>query len=380
MDVRKDKKIVLLAILLYLVLPGVCFAQTNQQTSQEKRAKALELVEKYAQALDSTASFIDHYELTGEFKGRFPANHPYYARYGKKRFRYQTLRRGMRKFKENEGNYHSEYAWGYFNPDDKNVPEDKPIYRIWTRNREFAYFHQVYKGRSEPGSCRTSKDNADSITAPSASVGIAHLLGYIDSNERLDKVLRKAYRISLRDKTENVKGSECFVIDAHTRYGRFSLWLDPDHGWHAVKIRKSAKTGEHFARPGRIIPADSVYTSYLDVLEFSQVDSIWIPMEANAGFHRTIGSPSYYMAEDKRYKRTHIILDPDHDKLGSFADPIFEDPNNDPELVNGTLFEVESNSRRTEYTWQDGKLIDDNGKPVDMDKLKELLEAQEKED
>ncbi|MHC4844257.1 MAG: hypothetical protein ACYTEE_10685, partial [Planctomycetota bacterium] len=206
-------------LLLNAFLIGVCFAQTNQQAVQEKRTKALELVDKYTQALDSTASFIEHYEETGEFRGHYPPNHPYYAYHRGKVFRYQVPRRGMRKFKENEGNYHSEYAWGYFNPDDKNVPEDKPIYRIWTRNREFAYFHQVYKGRSEPGSCRTSKDNADSITAPSASVGIAHLLGYVDSNERLDKVLRKAYRISLRDKTENVKGSECFVIDAHTRYG-----------------------------------------------------------------------------------------------------------------------------------------------------------------
>ncbi|MHC4132257.1 MAG: hypothetical protein ACYSSP_07175 [Planctomycetota bacterium] len=382
MAVQKGKQTLLLTILLYAVLLTVCFAQTGRGTVQEKRAKALELVEQYTQALDSTASFIEHYERTGEYRGRFPPSHPYYLEDESKGFHYKPFTCGIRKFEEDKGHYLSEYAWGYFNTDNKNVPEDKAIYRIWIRNREFAYFHQTSKNPSSIGSCRTSKDSSE-IKAHgyiAAGAGLGHLIGYVETGERLDKVLRKASRISLREETEHVVGSECFVIDAHTKYGQFSLWLDPDHGWHAVKIRKSAKTGDSFARPGRIIPKGSVYTSYLDVLEFKKVNGIWIPVEANAGFHRTIGSPEYYMAEDVRYKRTQVILNPDHESIGSFADPIFEDPRNDPELVNGTLYEVDTDSRPIYHTWQDGKLFDDDGKPVDMDTLEELLEAQEKED
>ena len=176
------------------------------------------------------------------------------------------------------------------------------------------------------------------------------MLGYVDSQERLDKALRDGGYISVRDETETIQGSECFVIDAHTRYGQFSLWLDPKHGYHAAKIRKSAKEGESFDDPDRIIPSVSIYTGYLDVLEFTKVDDIWVPVKANAGFHRPIGSPAYYMAEDKRYHRTQIILNPNHDKMGSFAERIFEDPNNDPELVNGTIFEIETDRQYVHHT------------------------------
>ncbi len=136
-----------------------------------------------------------------------------------------------------------------------------------------------------------------------------------------------------------------------------------------LRIRRRAKAGEYFNRPDRKVQAGRVYTEYLDVLQFSQVDGIWVPVDANAGFHRTIGSPEYYMAQDIRYKRTQIILNPDHDKLGSFAHPILEDPNNDPELVNGTIVSY-INNRRVEYTWRDGRIFDDKGRALDMDKLK----------
>ena len=121
--------------------------------------------------------------------------------------------------------------------------------------------------------------------------------------------------------------------------------------------------------------------TYLDVLQFKQVDDIWVPVEVKAGYHRTIGSQEYYMDEHVHYKRTKIILNPDHDKLGSFADPIFEDPNNEPELKNGT--QVKLNRLKAKYIWQDGKVVDSNGREVDLDKLKvkETSEkAQEKKD
>jgi len=371
------KKLILFTVLLNLVLLPVCFAGADLKSFQQKRAEALKLVDKYAQALDSTASFISHYEEKGEYRGHFPPNHPYYSYYRGRKFRYHTPRRGMFKFKEDKGYYQSEYAWGYFNEDWKNIPKDKPLFRVWIHTMDISYFHQINNHLHQPGSVKWSKDTKETI-GPSVGAGLSHLLGHVETKERLDEVLRQGDYISVRDKTETIRGSECFVIDAHTRYGQFSLWLDPDHGYHAAKIRKRAKGGESFARPGRIIPTGSVYTSYLDVLEFKQVNDIWVPVDANAGYHRTIGSPEYYMAEDKRYKRTKIILNPDHDKLGSFADPIFEDPNNDPELVNGTLFKIETDGPPIYYTWQDGRIIDDNGTAVDMDKLKERLEAKKR--
>jgi len=364
------KRLIPFTILLSAVLLAVCLAGQDLKSFQQKRAEALKLVDKYTQALDSTASFIEHYEETGEFRGYFPPNHPYYPYYGGKRFRYHISRRGVRKFKENKGSYHSEYAWGYFSEEEKNIPKDKPRLRVWISNMDIHYFHQ---GR--PGVVKWERKTKETVGLP-IKPGISHMLGYVASEERLDASLRKASHISLREKTENIRGSDCFVIDAHTRYGQFSVWLDPEHGYHAAKIRRRAKAGEYFNRPDRKVQTGSVYTEYLDVLEFKKVDDIWVPVDANAGYHRTIGSPAYYRDEDVRYKRTQIVLNPDHDKLASFMDPIFEDPNSDPGLVNGTLLRIHTKARPIYYTWQDGRIFDDKGKAVDMDELKERLEAQ----
>lgn len=339
---------------LVLSLAAACAAAENILSPSD-------LLDKYTQALDSTASFVSHYERTGEYRGRFPANHPYYSRYGSKKFRYKQFKRGMFKFKENKGDYHHQYAWGYLNEQDKNLPEDRPMYKLWITTKEFSYFHQINKGRYQSGSAIWGKSTRQRIKTPITSyVGISHLLGYIDSDERLDEVLRKADYISVRDKTEIIRGSACFVIDAHTKYGQYTVWLDPEHGYHPAKVRRKAREGEYTHH--HIIPMGSIATGYLDVLQFKQVDDIWVPVEANAGYHRTIGSPAYYMDEDKHYKRTQIILNPDHDKLGSFDDPILENPANDPELVNGTRVRI--NGRPIQYIWQDGKVVDDKGNVI----------------
>jgi hypothetical protein len=273
--------------------------------------------------------------------------------------------RGVRKFKENKGDYHHQYAWGYFNKKWKNIPEDKPLFRVWIHTMDISYFHQVNNHLHQSGSATWRKNKRQKIKAPTALAGISHLLGYIDSNERLDAILRKADSISVSSRTARAGGSDCFVIRAQTKYGQYTVWLDPEHGYHPAKVRHKAKEGEYTHH--HIIPAGSIATGYLDVLQFEKVDDIWVPMEANAGFHRTIGAPAYYMDEDKHYKRTKIILNPDHDKLGSFADPILEDPTNDPELVNATR--VKLNGLPTEYTWQDGAVVDSDGNKIDWQKI-----------
>ncbi len=350
------------AIMIIVGLTAAC-------AGAESIPSASDLLDRYTQALDSTENFNSHYESTGEYSGRFPANHPFYSMYGGKNFRYKIFQRGRFRFNENKGYYLQEYAWGYFNEKFKNVPENKPVYRLWIITKEFSYFHQInnnlYPLGSALGSARRETNTRETIETPDCIVGISHILGYIDTEERLDEVLRKAYRISVRETTEIIRGSACYMIDAHTKYGQFSVWLDPEHGYHPVRVRHKAKEGEYLHH--HITPKGSIALGYADTFKFEQVDDIWVPVEVNAGFHRTIGSPAYYMDEDKNYKRTQIILNPDHDKLGSFADPIFEDPNNDPELINGTHIRI--NFQPMQYTWQDGKVVDKDGKVI-MDCLK----------
>jgi hypothetical protein len=339
---------------IILLVPFLCCMLLETVTAEHPTA--LELLDKYTQALDSTASFISSYELKNEYSGRIPAGHAFYQMYGGKEFFYKIFKCGVFKFKENKGFYHQQYEWGYFNEQLKNVSENKPISRLWIIGKEFDYFHQVNNDQVKDdlypaGMVRRHTRKKEVIEAPDCSVGISHILGYLDTEERLDEVLREANRISVRSKTENIRGSECYVIDADTKYGRFSIWFDPNHGYHPAKIKHKAKEGEYCNH--HRIPEGSIATGYLDVLKSEQVAGIWVPMKVKAGYDRTIGSNKYYMKEDVHYRRTRILLNPDHDKLGSFTDPILENPNNDPELVEGTHVRLDSNS--AEYIWQDCK-------------------------
>ena len=70
------------------------------------------------------------------------------------------------------------------------------------------------------------------------------IYGFLGSDERLDAVLRGAKQISMRPTTETVSGIACHVIDADTDYGQYTVWLDPAHGYNAVKVTRKA-TGGH---------------------------------------------------------------------------------------------------------------------------------------
>ena len=98
---RNRNRMVLTVMVICVGLAGVCSAgsdvmekyraQKKLKTAVSKRPTAKELVARYTRALDSTSSFIDHYERTGECRGRFPANHPFYSMYGSKKFRYKII-------------------------------------------------------------------------------------------------------------------------------------------------------------------------------------------------------------------------------------------------------------------------------------------------
>lgn len=74
-----------------------------------------------------------------------------------------------------------------------------------------------------------------------------------------------------------------------------------------------------------------------------------------------------FVKDNYHYKRTKIVLNPDHNKLGSFDDPL-ENPSNDPELKNGTR--VLMNHLPIYYTWQDGKVVDKTGRVIMDSKTK----------
>ena len=362
---RGDKGIVLVLTVVLVGFGGVCaLAGGGRNTTKEKRAKALKLVEKYTEALDSTFSFIEHYEQSTKFS--------YHVSNGA-RDRGKQFKRGQVRH-DDQRVYLQTYLWGDFTIEHKDLPENRPDYTcyiadgrkkiVYQNSRQLntpdrsgkVYRQQLYQRRGR-------KVNLDQV------FGVSYIVGYIGSDDRLDAILREADSISVRKGTKNIRGSECFVLDADTKCGRYTVWLDKEHGFHPAKVRRRGKEGDY--RHDHLMSKGETAFTYLDTIRFEKVDDIWVPMEWNAGCDRRMPQ-GFFLKEDYHYKRADIILNPDHEKLGSFADPIFEDPNNDPELVNGTRVELRLKLKDppTEYTWQDGKLVDKDGREVDLDKLK----------
>jgi len=320
---------------------------------------ASELIDKYTQALDSTSSFIEDYEKTAEGSFRGGRNSHAGKHFSRGQLRYDEQRL-----------YEYEYSWGDWAS--LTFTEDKPHYTMSVVNSEMNYQNTKRVGdRHRPGKVmRRPRPQGQNITLH-AHFGVSYLAGYIGSDERLDAILRKADRIEVQKKPQKVGDSDCFVIEADTKCGRYKVWLDPEHGFHPAKLLHEAGEGDYSDR--HLMAKGDSAKEYLKNVRFEKVGDVWVPMEADSGSDLR-GAQGDFAKDNYHYKRTKIVLNPDHDKLGSFDDPL-ENPSNDPELTNGTR--VLMNHLPIDYTWQDGELVPDIDEAVidEIDKMTEEIMA-----
>ncbi|OHB59492.1 MAG: hypothetical protein A2167_01330 [Planctomycetes bacterium RBG_13_46_10] len=177
------------------------------------------------------------------------------------------------------------------------------------------------------------------------------MTGYYGDEERIDQVLRGANTISVRDKMEQVDDSQCYVIDAVAKSGRYTVWIDPQYGYNIAKLDILKRENDWMH--GRRIVKGEEYFSSLKNMNFKKINDMWVPMESD--YRLSTQLPKGHWAKPQKHiERTEVILNPDHDALGSF---ITDD------ILNGTevlIAEVEGIS----YTWQDGKVIDKKGRVI----------------
>jgi hypothetical protein len=306
---------------------------------------ASELLDRYTQALESTKSFICDWEESTDYSYSISG-----ITHAGKCFRYGQTRHDDQRI------YCRTYSWGNLSPRCPNVSKDAPHYDLTLPNGRTGVSYQ-HSRSGGPGTGRAARFTNRLPTNVSLTrlEGISYLVGYVEADERLDAVLRGAQRLSVRPAAEKIGGCDCWVIEAHTKYGQFTVWLDPQHGYHVARITQKAGPGErvyeHLLGPG------DAGTAYVQNVRFEQIQGVWVPMEADAGFDRIGGAKRGHVfnREKIHYRRTNLALNPNHDALGSFADPLFENPKNDPELVEGT--EVHLDRDATRYTWRNGKVV-----------------------
>ena len=164
-------------------------------------------------------------------------------------------------------------------------------------------------------------------------------------DEPLDTVLRQAKTISVRDKLERAGSEDCYVIDAKTASGTYTVWIDPQHDYQIAQAEIRVGPGDLFGER----TLDDNESRFLSIrnIRYENIDGIWIPMEADIHEESIKPESDQSYTIDSHHKITQITINPDHEALGSFV----------PVIANGTT--VIDMYYGIKYTWQDGKLIPD---------------------
>jgi hypothetical protein len=322
----------------YACFVAVCFIfLPSRHSAAAEVPKAAEILDRYAETQKKFKSHIVKALdvcTSSDRTGKHNSEEESEVRYDGKRF---YLRRSN---------------WGNFGPDRKTSKEN-PYYDTNLYDGKKTYYHsQTFNGKQPDKVCIDPE--------PGTRVeGIVHSSGdalqgkmYGDS-QRIDAVFRDAgSTVRVREKPERVRDSDCYVIEAKTNRGKYTVWIDPEHGYNIAKAQVS-KSGKDMFYAQHL---DEVKTPYPNVrivstgeaikdVRFEKIGELWIPMEGTIETAARFSDRTRFVMT-LRHKRTEVIVNPDHDALGSFV----------PKFPNGSSVRIVG-VPRVLYTWQDGKCV-----------------------
>ena len=352
----------LLIVIVFCVIPGSVYSLgTSRSNAKPKKPTAFELLDKYAETQDRLKSFIlkSEDEFTAEYDLRFLPNQG-------------ERRRGVGGYlgevrSDGTRHYRSEKLWEKrreYLPATKSAAQFDPRYKsyLWDGKRVFQY-QRSNKTAANDRLFLTPEAHEEARGEHIISTNRSRvLLGYFEDTfdrapynfRRIDNELRQAARSKVLQATEPVRGSQCYVIVAQTAESRYKLWIDPQHSFHIARaeITRGGR-GVKFGNRQEI----SLHT-YLKNVRFQKFGNVWMPVEADWGYQTKFINNCFSRA-DYHHKIVEFTLSPDHKLLRSFETD---------EIRNGTGILVIGAKGKT-CTWQDGKVVDKDGREVDVDKL-----------
>jgi hypothetical protein len=341
-----------------------------QKQPEQKTAtinKVLELLDKYAANQDKLTSFICKWEASTELNALL-TEPPYAALSGK------SKKVKLTEFHCDGSRYSEKFqTWGNIRSVKDFIPKERAPYnsQLWDGQRFFNYVATT----NQPGRLgiygdvyELPKNMQTEHKCNLAGLNVILIRGFYPiDNERIDSALRKVQIVSVREKTEKINGSDCYIIDAEDSSKKYTIWLDPEHEYNIDK--------------GQVQYKDSDLFLSQENMRFEKIDDFWIAAEAVVKKIQKFRNGDF-TDETIRCKMIEIKINPDHERLSSFLPD---------DILNGTtvLFEGEtwkkthshirtasgriiSNMRsgvRTcfneqgqvvSYTWQDGKILDEN--------------------
>ena len=247
----------------------------------------------------------------------------------------------------------------------ENYPAERAAFHIWVYNGDAHAQYDAGGGEfhGRPGMLQITPDAVNSPIQRSAfdygrscvfygSYPGGDMLGYpLTAGLRMEEILQDARNIALRPAEETLGGEECYVVDADTPFGDFSVWFAPARGYNVAKSVIRMSEGDIFEK-NPLEPTRSAYYEYV-VSKFSEIDGNWVPIESNS-HHVSNGLNNNGYDYNRTHKRSNIkLLGPDDDKDAYFV--------NGDEIPNGArLMGQIGEIRRSgdpEWFWMDGEFV-----------------------
>ena len=123
---------------------------------------------------------------------------------------------------------------------------------------------------------------------------------------RIDVFMRQCRNVRVRPQTELVNDVNCYVLEASTPHGQYTVWIDPTHGYSLAKIEHKTQ-GSHIA---------------VSNTAFSQINAAWVPVKMVFDGLVLI-SPEHDWGYHQEINVTKLMVNPDHGSQRSFlADDI----------------------------------------------------------
>jgi hypothetical protein len=259
--------------------------------------------------------------------------------------------------------------WGNARPDlpqTKNLLEKVPRFNceMWDGRNRYQYQRSNVKANRDTVYMVKGEDYKPEKDSLGKAEYVNQLWGVLQDTyaripyRRVDVELKNADTISVQPQTEQINGSQCYVINAATQDSKFKIWIDPQHGYNlAQAIVSRGAEGSSFGKPEEI----SV-SAYIRNVKFKKFADTWVPTEGDYGFDREVIQHGFEKA-DYHIKITHFELNPDHEALRSFEPDYIRD--GAPVQIIGV--------RGVRYIWQDGKVVDSDGHEIDLSSLEPVL-------
>lgn len=178
------------------------------------------------------------------------------------------------------------------------------------------------------------------------------LLGLpLDSGLRMEELIFGARSVQLRPDKEEVNGAACYVVDAHTAYGDFTVWFDPAKDYNVARSVIVQDGGDVYEGV-RLVKGGRARYDYA-AERFIEIDGLWVVAEASMRQSAALlqGNGHDYV---HRLKRTNIRLLAQGSDDGAYVLRAEDIPN-------GATLMGEVGSRRKsgdpEWRWYNGEFV-----------------------